>query len=164
LNNKNLWGVRMKIRRTYTRKFILKVLRECENGKGKAQLSREHCLHSSFITRWEKEFREDHERAFSRNGNIYKEDARIGELERVIGELYAKNSFDSPSFQLEVCQLILAVLLKYVGGTLECWKSQQRMFYNACIRIVDGLQNSCLLFKYLCLPHLNNTCSLNLDI
>ena len=32
----------MKIRRTYTREFKLKVLRECENGKGKAQLSREH--------------------------------------------------------------------------------------------------------------------------
>jgi transposase len=83
----------MKIRRTYTREFKLKVLRECENGKGKAQLSREHCLHPSLISRWEKEFREDPEHAFSGNGNIYKEDARIGELERVIGELYAENSF-----------------------------------------------------------------------
>jgi len=83
----------MKIRRTYTREFKLKVLRECENGKGKAQLSREHGLHPSLISRWEKEFREDPERAFSRNGNIYKENARIGELERVIGELYAENSF-----------------------------------------------------------------------
>jgi len=71
----------------------LKLLRECENGKGKAQLSREHGLYLSLITRWEKEFREDTERAFSRNGYIYKEDARIGELERVIGELYAENSF-----------------------------------------------------------------------
>ncbi len=71
----------------------MKILRECENGKGKAQLSREHGLHPSLITRWEKKFREDPERAFSRNGNIYKEDARIGELERVIGELYAENSF-----------------------------------------------------------------------
>ena len=76
----------MKIRRTYTREFKLKVLRECENGKGKAQLSREQRLHPSLISRWEKEFREDPGRAFSRNGNICKEDARIGELERVIGE------------------------------------------------------------------------------
>ena len=71
----------------------MKVLRESENGKGKAQLSCENGLHPSPITRWEKEFRDDSERAFSRNGNIYKADARIGELERVIGELYAKNSF-----------------------------------------------------------------------
>jgi transposase len=83
----------MKIRQTYTRGFKLKVLLECENGKGKAQPSREYGLHPSLITRWEKEFREDPERAFSRNGNIFKADARIGELERVIGELYAKNSF-----------------------------------------------------------------------
>jgi len=49
----------MKIRRTYTREFKLKVLHECENGKGKAQLSREHGLDPSLISRWEKEFRED---------------------------------------------------------------------------------------------------------
>jgi len=83
----------MKIRQTYTREFKLKVVRECENGKGKAQLSREHGLHPSLISRWEKEFIEYLERAFSRNVNINKEDARIDELERVIGELYAENSF-----------------------------------------------------------------------
>ncbi len=78
LSNKNLLGVHMKMRRTYTREFKLKVLRECENGKGKAQLSRENGLHPSLISRWEKEFRDDPEHAFSKNGNIYKEDARIG--------------------------------------------------------------------------------------
>jgi transposase len=83
----------MKIRRTYTSEFKLKVLRECENGKGKAQLSREYGLHPSLISRWEREFKENPEHAFSGNGNLYKEDARIGELERVIGELYAENSF-----------------------------------------------------------------------
>jgi transposase len=82
----------MKIRRTYTREFKLKVLRECESGKDKAQLSRENGLHPSLISRWEKEFREDPEHAFSGNGNSYKENARISELERVIGELYAENS------------------------------------------------------------------------
>ena len=83
----------MKIRRTYTREFKLKVLRECESGKDKAQLSREHGLHPSLISRWEREFREYPEQAFSGNGNSYKENARISELERVIGELYAENSF-----------------------------------------------------------------------
>ena len=83
----------MKIRRTYTREFKLKVLRECENGKGKAQLSREYGLHPSLISRWKKEFREDPEHAFSGNGNLYKEDARVAELERVVGQLYTENSF-----------------------------------------------------------------------
>jgi len=83
----------MKQRRTYTREFKLKILRECENGKGKAQLSREHGLHPSLITKWEEEFRKDPENAFNGHGKIYKDDARIGELERVIGQLYAENSF-----------------------------------------------------------------------
>lgn len=32
-------------------------------------------------------------RRISGKGNIYKEDARLGELERVIGQLYTENSF-----------------------------------------------------------------------
>ena len=58
----------MKQRRTYTREFKLKVLRECENGKGKAQLSREHGLHPSLITKRKEEFRKDPENAFSGHG------------------------------------------------------------------------------------------------
>ena len=52
-----------------------------------------HGIHHSLITRWKKEYRDDPENAFSGKGNIYKEDARLGELERVIGQLYAENSF-----------------------------------------------------------------------
>jgi hypothetical protein len=54
----------MKIRRTYTRKFKLQIVCECENSKAMAQLSRQHG-----------------------------EDARLGELKRVIGQLYTENSF-----------------------------------------------------------------------
>ena len=81
----------MKQRRTYTREFKLKVLRECENGKGKAQLSREHGPHPSLINRWEEEYRKDPENAFSGHKKTYKEDARIGELVRGIGQLYDEN-------------------------------------------------------------------------
>ncbi|KAF5422560.1 MAG: transposase [Candidatus Methanomarinus sp.] len=83
----------MKIRRTYTREFKLQIVRECENSKAMAQLSRQHGIQPSLITRWKKEYRDDPENAFSGNGNIYKEDARLGELERVVGQLYAENSF-----------------------------------------------------------------------
>lgn len=40
--------------------------------------------------------------AFSGKGNLYKEDAKIAELERLVGKLYAENDF-----------------LKKVLGTLE---------------------------------------------
>ena len=75
----------MKQRRTDTREFKLKILRECENGKGEAQLSREHGLHPSLITKWEVGFRKDSVNAFSGHGKTCNEDARIAEFERVIG-------------------------------------------------------------------------------
>ncbi len=68
-------------------------MRECENSKAMAQLSRQYGIHPSLIRRWKKEYREDPESAFSGKGNIYKEDVRLGELERVIGQLYTENSF-----------------------------------------------------------------------
>ena len=55
----------MKIRRTYTREFKLQIVRECENSKAMAQLSRQHSIHPSLITRWKKEYREDPENTFS---------------------------------------------------------------------------------------------------
>jgi len=73
----------MKIRRTYKRKFKLQIVRECENSKAMAQLSRQHGIHPSLITRWKKEYRDDPENAFSGKGNIYKEDARLGDLEKM---------------------------------------------------------------------------------
>ena len=65
----------MKMRRTYTREFKLKVLRECENGKGKAQLSRENGLHTSLISRWEKEFKDDLDRLSQNSKHVYKPNA-----------------------------------------------------------------------------------------
>jgi transposase-like protein len=61
----------MKIRRTYTREFKLQIVRECENSKAMAQLSRQYGIHSSLITRWKKEYKDDPENAFSGKGNMY---------------------------------------------------------------------------------------------
>jgi transposase-like protein len=52
----------MKIRRTYTREFKLQIVRECENSKAMAQLSRQYGIHPSLITRWKKEYRDDPDR------------------------------------------------------------------------------------------------------
>lgn len=93
VKHKKMWGIHMKQIRKYPREFKLKVLRECETGKDKAQLSREYSIHPSLITRWEKEYIEYPENAFSGSGNIHKENTRISELERVIGQLYAENVF-----------------------------------------------------------------------
>ncbi len=80
-------------RRRHTREFKISIIRELESGKNLAQLSRENNLHPTMISRWKLEYRKNPESAFSGNGNTYKKTARIQELERLVGKLYAENDF-----------------------------------------------------------------------
>jgi transposase len=80
-------------RRTFKREFKIKVLREIENGKSQAQVCREYDIHPVMITRWRKEYRKYPDTAFKGKGNLYKEDAKTAELERLVGRLYAENEF-----------------------------------------------------------------------
>lgn len=82
-----------KSRRQYTKEFKISLLREFESGKNLAQLSRENNLHPSLISRWKREYQENPDSAFSGNGKTYKEAAKIAELERLVGQLYAENNF-----------------------------------------------------------------------
>ena len=82
-----------KTRKSYTREFKISILRELEAGKNLAQLSRENNLHPSLISKWRREYDENPDSAFSGNGKTYKETARIQELERLVGQLYAENNF-----------------------------------------------------------------------
>ena len=83
----------MKTRRQYTRDFKIAVVRDIETGKSLAQVSRENGIYPSLIAKWKKEYFENPENAFSGNGRVYKEQARMAELERLIGRLYAENEF-----------------------------------------------------------------------
>lgn len=83
----------MKTRRQYTRDFKIAVVREIETGKSLAQVSRENGIYPSLIAKWKKEYFENPENAFSGNGRVYKEQARMAELERLVGRLYAENEF-----------------------------------------------------------------------
>src|SRR3989337_2661319 len=80
-------------RRGYTREFKISIIRELESGKNLAQLSRENNLHPTMISRWRLEYQKNPKSAFSGNGNTYKEDAKIHELERLVGKLYTENEF-----------------------------------------------------------------------
>jgi transposase len=79
-------------RRQFTRDFKLQVLREIEAGKSVAQTSREHQLHPTLISKWQKQHSQYAEQAFAGNGHIYKDEARIAELERMIGQLTMENT------------------------------------------------------------------------
>jgi len=80
-----------KTRRRYDREFKISVIAELEGGKPLAQVAREHGIHPSLPCRWKEELAENPERAFSGNGKRYKYEARIAELERLLGQAYAEN-------------------------------------------------------------------------
>ena len=79
-----------KIRRRYDRDFKISVLAELESGKTLAQVAREYGIHPSLPCRWKTELSENPEKAFRGNGNKYKDQARIAELERLLGQAHAE--------------------------------------------------------------------------
>jgi len=79
-------------RRRFTRKFKLQVVREVEAGKTPAHAAREYQVHPTLILRWCKEHLQYAERAFMGNGRLYKEEAKIAELERLLGQLTMENA------------------------------------------------------------------------
>jgi transposase len=79
-------------KRQFTREFKLQVVRQVEAGKSIAQAAREHQLHPTLIAKWRSQISKYGERALAGNGNIYKDEARIAELERMIGQLTMENA------------------------------------------------------------------------
>ena len=77
----------------YTREFKLAILSQVESGIPIAQVARENGLYPALVGRWRKEYIENPEKAFSGSGIPYKDQARIAELERMVGKLYAENEF-----------------------------------------------------------------------
>ena len=80
-------------RRTFSREFKISVLREIRNGTKQAEICRKYDIHPVMVNRWRKEYGKYPDTAFGGRGNLYKEDARIAELERLVGKLYAENAF-----------------------------------------------------------------------
>lgn len=79
-------------RRQFTRDFKLQVIREVEAGKTVAQAARGHQLHPNTIIKWRGLHQQYAERAFAGNGQAYKDEARIAELERMVGQLRMENA------------------------------------------------------------------------
>jgi transposase len=82
-----------KTRRTYTREFKLEVLRAQEHGKKVAELCRIYEISPTNINRWNRELQTNPEHAFSGNGNPYKENAKLAEYERLLGQAHAEIAF-----------------------------------------------------------------------
>jgi transposase len=79
-----------KTRRRYDRDFKISILDELEADKPLAQVAREYGIHPSLPCRWKTELAENPERALKGNGNKYKDQAKIADLERLLGQAHAE--------------------------------------------------------------------------
>jgi transposase len=76
----------LRTRREFSREFKLQVLREIESGKPTAEVCRTHQIHPNCIPKWRKQLTQYGDKAFAGNGNAYTQEAKIAELERLIGQ------------------------------------------------------------------------------
>ncbi len=80
-------------RRTFSREFKIEVIREIEQGKKQAEVCRKHGLHPVLVNNWRKTYHQYPDTAFQGHGNQYKDEAKIAELEQLVGKLYVENAF-----------------------------------------------------------------------
>lgn len=79
-------------RRQFTKEFKLQIIREIEAGKSTAQASREHEVQPALISKWRSQVSQYGSEAFQGNGNAYTHEAKVAELERIIGQYAAENA------------------------------------------------------------------------
>lgn len=82
----------MGIKRRFSKEFKLSILQELET-KRLVEVCRAHDLAPSTVSDWRTAYEDNPEEAFKGKGNLYKEDAKIAQYERLIAQLYAENAF-----------------------------------------------------------------------
>lgn len=80
------------VRRQFTREFKVSIVQELETTS-LAEVCREHCLHPSTVSGWRRDYESNPREAFKGHGRLWKPEARIAQLERALGALYAENVF-----------------------------------------------------------------------
>ena len=88
-------------RRIFTKDFKQQVLREVQAGKSIAQAAREHDLHPNLIGKWQRLHEQYAQNAFQGNGHAYTQEAKIAELERLIGQQTIEISFLKKVLQIQ---------------------------------------------------------------
>jgi transposase len=78
----------MQKRRSFSGRFKAQVVLEVLTGvKSAAQVCREHGIKETLLSRWKQEFIERSPEVFERRGGHNPQEARVAELERVVGRL-----------------------------------------------------------------------------
>ena len=74
-------------RRSFTKEFKQSVVQQLDS-RSAAQVCRENDIQQNLLHRWKKEYELNPHEAFNGNGKLWKEDAKIAQYERLIGQLY----------------------------------------------------------------------------
>jgi len=82
-----------KVRRQFNKEFKLQVIRELAAGKSLAQAAREHQVHPNVLRQWRQQQQRYGDQAFAGHGQRYTQEAKVAELERLIGQLTVENAF-----------------------------------------------------------------------
>lgn len=82
----------MGIKRQFSKEFKLSVIKELETKK-LGEVCRVHNLHPSTVSGWRKDYESNPKDAFNGHGNIWKDDARIAQYERIIGQQCVEIAF-----------------------------------------------------------------------
>ena len=82
----------MGIKRRFSKEFKLSILKELET-KRLVEVCRAHDIAPSTVSGWRIDYEANPKEAFSGQGNVWKEDAKLAEKDRLIGQLYAENAF-----------------------------------------------------------------------
>lgn len=80
-------------RRIFSRDFKIEVIREIEQGTKPAEVCRKHNLHPVLLNLWRREYHQCPETAFQEHDRHYRDEAKIAELEQLVGKLYIENEF-----------------------------------------------------------------------
>lgn len=73
-------------KRSFTKEFKLEVVQELSTGKPVGEVSREHDLKPTLVSRWRREHQQNAGLAFSGKGRPSREDTKVAQLERKIGQ------------------------------------------------------------------------------
>ena len=76
-------------RRRFSKEFKQSVVEQLDSSSP-AEICREHDIHLNMLHRWKKEHESDPHGAFKGNGKLWKQEAKIAQYERLIGQLYVE--------------------------------------------------------------------------
>lgn len=80
-----------RVYRRFSREFKMQIVDSILKGGKVSQIAKANELHPEVVRKWVRDFRQYQADAFAGRGKAYTDNAKIGELERHLGQLAAEN-------------------------------------------------------------------------